>query len=590
MKRTIGTCLVVGWLVFTWGSEPAFPRGFGGGFRGGFGGGGFRMGGMAGGFGGGMRMGGFGGGIHAGGFGGIHPGGFSGMHAGGFGGAGLRTGNLAGGFNRAGTSLANRTPTFSNPSYRSRFEGNSRSELGNRGNLGSGIGNRADAGAGLARRPNFDSAIRDRGGLGSGLGNRGNLGSGIANRGGALGSGLGRSDLGNRSGIGNRTGIVNHAFSGNTLNVGNRTVNMAGAGYRPSYYNHGWYHGYWNGNYGRGYGWGGAYWYHPLGWGWGAWGLGYMMYNCGYLGYYNPYYYANNSSTAVYNYSQPIPVDPQAGVAAAGQDTAGQDAGNPEDQLDPAIAAFKKGNYDSALDLVDQAIQKKPTDAVMHEFRGLVLFAKHDYQQAAATIHSVLALGPGWDWTTLSSLYDDINVYHRQFGELETFVQNHPQDGAAHFLLAYHYLTCGAQESAITQLQQVVKLVSNDKVAADLLKMLSPPKDDSQQPPTADSPVPQPAAKPIDAAALVGTWRAARNDGSNFELSLTGDSKFNWKFSRQKVQQEFSGTYSLEGNLLVLERQAGGSLIGELTSSNDQKFNFKMLGAPGDDPGLDFAR
>jgi hypothetical protein len=142
----------------------------------------------------------------------------------------------------------------------------------------------------------------------------------------------------------------------------------------------------------------------------------------------------------------------------------------------------------------------------------------------------------------------------------------------------------------VTQLQQVVKLVSNDKVAADLLKMLSPPKDDAQQPPTADPAASPPAAKPIDAATLAGTWRAARNDGSNFELSLTGDSKFTWKFSKQQVQQEFSGAYSLEGNLLVLERQTGGSLIGELTAGGDQKFNFKMLGAPADDPGLDFAR
>jgi len=538
MKRTCWNQLLVGWMVLVLSAPQAFARGFGGGFRGGGfhgGGGGMRMGG------GGFRGGGLGGGgFHGGGFGGGGGGfhGYSGYHPGGIGGGGLsgagaRGGSFAGGGRE---SFAGHTPTFSHPSYSSRFGGGANSGIGNRANINSAVGNRT----------NFNSGI------------------------------------GNRTNAGNRAAIGNRDFSGNTFNVGNRTVNMAGAGYRPSYYNHGFYHGYWNGHYGLGYGWGGSYWRHPYYWGLGAWGLGALMYGCGYQGYYNPYY-GSGGNLNIYDYSQPVPVNTQ----QTSTETA--DSGNAaEEQLNPAIDAFKKGDYNAALDLVNQAIQKTPTDAVCHEFRALVLFAKHDYQQAAATIHSVLAVGPGWDWTTLSSLYSDIRVYNDQFKALGLFVQDHPQDGAARFLLAYHYLTCGHPDSAAELLTQVVKLVPDDKVAADLLKMVAPSKEDEKQPPKAEEP--KPAVAKIDPQALVATWTAVREDGSKFELTLTGDSSFSWKFSQRDKHADFSGTYSVEGNLLVLERKDGGSLIGQLTPDGNKKLNFRMLGAPADDPGLNFSR
>ncbi len=266
----------------------------------------------------------------------------------------------------------------------------------------------------------------------------------------------------------------------------------------PDYYNHGWYHGYWNGH----YGYAGGYWVHPYYWGLGAWGLGALLYGCGYLSYYNPYY-AVPDTTDVYDYGQPIPVDysAQTATAATGtevaqnpqSDDAAPSPNPPEEQLDPAIAAFKKGDYDQALGLVDQAIQKSPADSVSHEFRALVLFARKDYKLAAATVHSVLAIGPGWDWTTLSSLYPSNDVYALELKDLESYVLDHPQDGAAHFLLAYHYLTCGHVDSAVTQLKAVARLVPNDKVAADLLKMLSSPQDGDAAP--AEQPQPKPVGK-----------------------------------------------------------------------------------------------
>jgi uncharacterized protein (TIGR03066 family) len=97
--------------------------------------------------------------------------------------------------------------------------------------------------------------------------------------------------------------------------------------------------------------------------------------------------------------------------------------------------------------------------------------------------------------------------------------------------------------------------------------------------------------RPIDPAMLVGTWKASRPDGSKFNLTLTNDGKFNWSFAQKgQAAQAFGGSYSVEGNVLALERKDGGSLIAEVTPGGEARFNFKLLGAPAEDPGLDFSR
>ena len=412
--------------------------------------------------------------------------------------------------------------------------------------------------------------------------------------------------------------------------MNNHTVNLGHSNYQPAFYRHPQYQGYWTGNYGGGggygfgsgfgtglgfglgtslgmglggYGWGGGYGgyggygYRPLGWGLGAWGLGSLGYNSGYLGYSNPYYLNSYGGYGNYSYSQPIPV-----VYTSSSDS-GNAAMSCEQSLDSAIAVFKQNDYDMALDLINKGIVQCPDDSVMHEFRALVLFAKGDYQQAASTIHSVLAVGPGWNWTTLSSLYTSIPVYTEQLRALEAFTKANPQDGASRFLLGYHYMADGYPDAAERQFQQVVKLVPNDRVAADVLRMVTKPAPNqptdagqlpTPQPPTEPTPnvasTAIPAVKLIDPAMLLGVWNASRDDGSKFEMSLTKDAMFNWKFTQGKTVQEFGGTYKVEGNVLALERKDGGSLVAGIVPDGDQKFNFKLLGAPKEDPGLNFSR
>lgn len=471
------------------------------------------------------------------------------------------------------------------------------------------------------------------------------IGPGAANRGSGPASapgGPGRGFDSNRQMNRPATRIGNQPFVGNTFSYNNRQFQVGPRAYQPAYYRHSGYHGYWNGNrgfagspvlgygggygngygagydggYNQGWGWGlgnvgisygggyggggyGRYGYRPIGWGLGGWGLGSLLYNSGYLGYSNPYYV--NSGVTGYNYSQPIPVS-----YSVETEYSPAEAQSADEALNQAVAAFRQDDYNGALDLADKGINRFTDDAVLHEFRSLVLFAKQDYQQSAATIHAILAIGPGWDWTTLSSIYDDVALYTTQLRTLEAYTKTHPQDGASQFLLAYHYMSCDHPDASAVQLRQVVALQPNDRVAADLLRLVS--TGDATEPgaaasaqipganpvaPTAITPATAgpvaPVAKPVDPAVLVGTWKATRPDESQFTLAITADNKFTWTFQpKSQPAQSFGGTYTVEGNVLALERTGGGSLIAEITVDGQSGFNFRLLGANADDRGLSF--
>ena len=85
----------------------------------------------------------------------------------------------------------------------------------------------------------------------------------------------------------------------------------------------------------------------------------------------------------------------------------------------------------TALVQCNQAIALQPNDALLHEFRGLALFALHRYDEAAGAVYAVLLTGPGWDWTTLSSFYPEVNVYSEQLRGLEEYTSANPNRAAA---------------------------------------------------------------------------------------------------------------------------------------------------------------
>ena len=318
-----------------------------------------------------------------------------------------------------------------------------------------------------------------------------------------------------------------------------------------------------------------------------GWGGGNLAYNSGYWQYSNPYYAGGNGGLGGYNYSQPLPF------------VANNRAANNPQGLDSALERFKSGDNAGALKLVDAAIQAQPSDVALHEFRALVLFAMQDYAQAAATIHTVLAQGPGWNWPTLSSLYLDVDVYTAQLRTLEAYTKSNPDKADGRFLLAYHYMAIDHPEAAVPQLQAVVRLAPTDRLAAELLTMVggnnmrqgSPTNSTPTLPATQQADV-KPAlnASLADPVALVGTWHASRSDGSKFEFNLLADKTYVWNFQLQQRNESFSGTYRVEKAVLVLQRKEGGAMLGQVAFDGKDRFNFKLLGAPPEDTGLTFSR
>jgi tetratricopeptide (TPR) repeat protein len=313
---------------------------------------------------------------------------------------------------------------------------------------------------------------------------------------------------------------------------------------------------------------------------WGANRLGYVF---GCDDYYNPYY----SESYAVNDSEPVVTEPI--VPTEGEQPAAPAPPAQEnlDQFDAARAAFYQGKYEDALNLVDEAAVKLPHDAVLREFRSLVLFALGRYKESAAAIHAVLAVGPGWDWKTLSSLYPNVDTYTKQLRELEAYCKAEPMAADARFVLGYQYLTCGYTDQALAEFRRVTELVPNDTVSTSLVRSLSP-RDATTQPSAKAQAAAAP--KPIPVDQVIGSWTAAGEGTAEYSMQLRDDGTFTWSFSRGSRKESVKGVYAVEGNVLAMEPDSGGTMLAELSVTQPGSLHFQMVGATAGDPGLNFSR
>ena len=441
-----------------------------------------------------------------------------------------------------------------------------------------------------------------RGGVPGG-GYRGGFGGGYAGRGMGMG---GRPSV---AALPRAAGPVGHPYAGRyNPHFSNRPL-----------YHGGWYRGDWNGH------WAGPWGYRPWGWGWyggwgwgPGWGLGVgwglggttvsvgvgSPWNWGYFGYYNPYWAAPVGGVTYVNYTQPVVVStppPAASYLPAPAPTPTAPAPNAPAPAPPpapsqsqglllfsnAQTMFRAGQYEAALNEADRAVVFLPNDSLIHEFRGLCLFALGDYQPAAAAVHAVVSAGPGWNWATVSNLYGNPTAYTGQLRAIESYCNDHPTESAPRFLLAYHYLLAEHNDEAAAVLHDVVRLQPDDQLAAQLLKGLTTPRDTT---PTPAAPTPTAQSRPVERATLLGHWRASRPDGSSFVLDLSDDNRFNWKFRGRDREQQFAGTFTLANNLLILQASDQNALVGQVSMETSDKLNFRLAGGNPAEPGLTFTR
>jgi len=260
----------------------------------------------------------------------------------------------------------------------------------------------------------------------------------------------------------------------------------------------------------------------------------------------------------------------------------------------------------------DEAIAKSPNDPVLHEVRALIQFALGQYPAAAAVLNSLLASSPGMDWTTLSSLYDDIDTYTQQLRLLEEYCKSNPKDAPAHFVLAYHYIVAGYNEEAAELLKIVVQLQPKDLVAKRILESLVPPEQTNSESNSTDgansltarvqpSPAepktpPQPkngeakTGEPAPTTDLVGQWKATEGKGA-ISLNIDEDYKFAWKATNEgSPSVDLDGNLMIQGEMMILSNDQQGNLVGKVVSGGANKFTFVPSGSPEDYPGLTFER
>jgi hypothetical protein len=412
-----------------------------------------------------------------------------------------------------------------------------------------------------------------------------------------------RPALGNRPGVGGNPNFggsrpiipgTNRGIITNTGgNRGNNGNGYGGWGGNNPYmgYHRGWVNGHWHGHHGNWNWWSfasGLYIGELL-----AWGLGPSVYTWGYSPYYNPYFdgsavgnQAVVDPSLAFDYAAPIdssapPPDTQVAEVAV-------------DSFDAGREAFKEGDSARALKLSDKALAKLPNDPTLHQFRALIFFAQGKYELAAATLYSVLAVGPGWDWTTMIDLYPDVEVYTEQIRALEAYRKAHPDSAAARFVLAYHYITQGHMDNAVTELKHVVKLQPKDTVSVGLLKQLESSEAAADAPPQAATPPAHPTAPPADADAnvgkLAGTWKASPIKDTTIMLAILENGRFTWTVTIRGKTNKLEGASTDHNGVLTLVASNTEPFVGEVTWQPDGSFKFKLVGGPPDDPGLTFRK
>jgi hypothetical protein len=220
--------------------------------------------------------------------------------------------------------------------------------------------------------------------------------------------------------------------------------------------------------YWRKYGWGfGGPWGLDFGWGWGCWdspwSYGWSWYDpLPVADYSNPYCDCAGTVVDGVDYSAPISRMPANTVE-----------GDDSDAFAAARQAFLEGNVDAALNAISVAALQMPQNQDMHQFHSLVLFAKGDYCRSATVAHVVLQEGPGWSWNTLQGFYPSPEIYTAQLRGLEHYVNDHPDEANARFLLGYHYLMMNHGDAGQRQMQQVLESQPKDRLAQSIVTGMS---------------------------------------------------------------------------------------------------------------------
>ena len=153
----------------------------------------------------------------------------------------------------------------------------------------------------------------------------------------------------------------------------------------------------------------------------------------------NQYRFADTHAGPGLNPNNPVGTSPASGVADANDEI-----------LNSAVAIFKQNQYDQALQTIDQGITQHPGDAVYHEFRSLVLFAKGGLSAGGG--HDSFGAGHRTQDGTGQRSADCTPTAKSMRASFARDWKNSrnriPKTAASRFLLAYHYMTEGYPDAS----------------------------------------------------------------------------------------------------------------------------------------------
>jgi len=304
-------------------------------------------------------------------------------------------------------------------------------------------------------------AQRGGGGSGAGAG-----GGGGGARGGSMsrgGGGISRSG-GSPSGMSRIGGGMSHggmSRSGSS-HGGYGGQYHAGGGYRS-----GEHHG------GRGRS---SLYFSPYGFGYGYYGRGLSIYFGGPIyGYYD--YYSRYSDPGYY---APTYVDASSGDGYAVTESTSSPiiaaAGAAAEHQLQAEQAFRAHNYEDAVRFCSHAIVEDGANGKLHLFASQALFAVGDYRAAAGALQRGASLLEQGEWGYVVENYRLFyrgNDYVTQMESLVSYIKENPDAAYARVVRGHQYAFLGHKEAAKNELARAVALESRDRLAADLLAMVS---------------------------------------------------------------------------------------------------------------------
>lgn len=238
-----------------------------------------------------------------------------------------------------------------------------------------------------------------------------------------------------------------------------------------------------------------------------------------------------------------------------------------------AKATFAAGRYSEALSLANRALAQRPGDPSIQEFRSLALFSLGDYYPAAEALHAALRVRPGWDYAGMLSLYRDEADYRNQLRALEQYSARSGQS-FAQFLLGYHYRLAGQVTAANSQLSAFLRQVPDDPVALELLNLggqvVRIPVVTENGAVIATRFAVEPVAAPfdplVDVPPLLGTWKATAEGKSVYQLTLSANNEFLWRYPNDS-KEPLRGVYASDGNRIIFETDRGVVMTGMIAAA-----------------------